>query len=334
MAYSVSIHNGTQANRGHNARSKESIYNQKHIDPQGECIILKDEDPKEAYKHLFGEAVKSYNEKQNRNDRKIKNYYNKISENKDKKNTPNPVYEVIVQIGNYDEHIQNEAINKKILTDYVEQWEQRNPNLYLTGAYLHNDEISGAPHLHIDYIPTAHYTSGLTVRNALNKALNEMGYQDDTFSNTPQMRWQKNEQQALMEICAQYGIQTENKQTAKRKHYTTEEYKALKQLEEKQNQLEILEINEKLKTEKYYNQIDKQEATLNRYDKVINNRTKKLEILNNEFNDLIDRAEQLTDIMKQEYNEITEKHYQKLENEIGEFSKQLKLKENDYELEL
>lgn len=331
--YSVSIHNGTQANRGHNARAKESIYNQGHINPQGEFIILKDEDPKEVYEHLFGEAVKSYNEKQNRKDRKINNYYDKINANKDKKNTQNPIYEVIVAVGNYDEHIQNEAINKKILTDYVEQWEQRNPNLYMVGAYLHNDEI-GAMHLHIDYIPIAHYTSGLTVRNGLNKALNEMGYTDGKFSNTPQMRWQKNEQSALMEICSQYNIQTENKQSAKREHYTTEEYKALKQLEDKKNQLEVLELNEKLKTEQYYKQIDNREKTLNRYDKTISNRTKELEELNSEFNDLIDRAEQLSEIMEQEYNEITEKHYQKLENEIGEFSKQLKPKENDYELEL
>lgn len=313
MAYSVSIHNGTQANRGHNARSKESIYNQKHINPQGEFIILKDEDPKEAYEYLFGEAVKSYNEKQKRNDRKIKNYYDKINANKDKKNTQNPIYEVIVQVGNYDEYIQNKTINKKILTDYVEQWEQRNPNLYMVGAYLHNDEVSNAPHLHIDYIPYAHYNKGLSVRNGLNKALNEMGYEDGKFSDTPQMRWQASEQQALMDICAQYGIETENKKSAKREHLSTEEYKALKE---------------------YYNQIDKQQETINRYDKAINNRTKKLEILNNEFNDLIDRAEQLTEIMEQEYNEITEKHYQKLENEIREFSKQLKPKENGYELEL
>lgn len=308
MAYSVSIHNGTQANRGHNTRAKDSIYNQGHINKDGEHITLKDEDPKEAYEHLFGEAVKSYNEKQNRKDRKINNYYDKINANKDKKNTQNPIYEVIVQVGNYDEHIQNEAINKKILTDYVEQWEKRNPNLYMVGAYLHNDEI-GAMHLHIDYIPIAHYNKGLSVRNGLNKALNEMGYQDGKFSDTPQMRWQASEQEALIQICSNYGIETENKKSAKREHLSTEEYKQLKQLEAQDKQLKFRQ---------------KQNLIL----------TEELEELNNQFNDLIDRAEQLSEIMEQEYNEITEKHYQKLENEVKEFSKQLKLKENDYELEL
>ena len=40
------------------------------------CIIQ--ENLKEAYEKEFGEAVKNYNEKQKRKDRKIKNYLDKI----------------------------------------------------------------------------------------------------------------------------------------------------------------------------------------------------------------------------------------------------------------
>ena len=185
--FSVSIHNGTKSHRGHNTRAKESIYNQGHIDRDRDIIILKDESLDSAYEKVFGEAVQKYNETQKRNDRKIKNYLQKITANADKKNTQNPVYEVIVQIGNSDFQLDDGELNVTILKEYFEQWEKRNPNLYLVGAYMHLDETT--IHMHCSYIPYAHYEKGLSVRNGLNKALNEMGFEDDTFSNTPIMRW-------------------------------------------------------------------------------------------------------------------------------------------------
>lgn len=91
MAYSVSIHNGTRVNIGHNNRTRDSIYTQSHIDKNGEFIILQCEDLRDVYTSLFGEAVQSYNENQKRSDRKIKNYYDKVEQGKAKKIILNPV---------------------------------------------------------------------------------------------------------------------------------------------------------------------------------------------------------------------------------------------------
>ena len=54
----------------------------------------------------------------------------------------------------------NKGKAKRALIEYVNTFEQRNPNLKLIGAYIHMDEAS--PHLHLDYVPVAHgYKRGL-----------------------------------------------------------------------------------------------------------------------------------------------------------------------------
>ena len=53
----------------------------------------------DVYHQLFDEALKRYNEKQTRSDRKIENYYDKIRSSKQEK----PFHELIIQIGNKDD---------------------------------------------------------------------------------------------------------------------------------------------------------------------------------------------------------------------------------------
>ena len=57
------------------------------------------ENIKKVYHQLFGEALKRYNDKQTRADRKIKNYYEKICNSKQEK----PFHEIILQIGNKED---------------------------------------------------------------------------------------------------------------------------------------------------------------------------------------------------------------------------------------
>lgn len=51
---------------------------------------------------------------------------------------------------------------------FVEEWQERNPNLELIGAYYHGDEPGAEPHVHLDYIPVAHgYTKGIETQTGL-----------------------------------------------------------------------------------------------------------------------------------------------------------------------
>ena len=93
-------------------------------------------DIKEVYHNLFDEALERYNAKQKRSDRKIDDYYEKIRRGKQEK----LFYEVIFQIGNKDDmNVQsNEGqLAKDILCEFMEQFQKRNPNLFVFSSHLH-----------------------------------------------------------------------------------------------------------------------------------------------------------------------------------------------------
>ncbi len=108
-----------------------------------------------VYHELFDEALARYNEKQTRSDRRIDDYYEKICSGKQEKT----FHEIILQIGNKDDMGAKDrgrtACGKKILDEYMKDFQRRNPTLRVFAAHLHMDEAT--PHLHIDFIP---YTTG------------------------------------------------------------------------------------------------------------------------------------------------------------------------------
>ena len=127
------------------------------------------EDIKHVYHKLFDEARERYNAKQKRKDRMIDNYYEKIRRGKQEK----LFHEVIFQIGNKDDmNAKNEdgLLAKRILTEFMDEFQARNPSLYVFSAHLHMDEET--PHLHIDFVPYITGSKrGLDTRVSLKSAL-------------------------------------------------------------------------------------------------------------------------------------------------------------------
>lgn len=135
--YTIAVHNGSSARRLHNIRDFCTVIKEPHIQIKGDYEIWCDEKPREAYDRLFGKAVVDYNNKQQRSDRKITDYYKQICNDKKK----HAVYECIVGVySDKDSEPLPLSLNKKILKDYVQDWKRRNPNLEMIGAYYHNDE--------------------------------------------------------------------------------------------------------------------------------------------------------------------------------------------------
>lgn len=187
-------------------------------------ITLVDKNIREAYDEIFGEALQKYNDKQKRKDRKIKNYYDHISKSK---NGEKHFYEDIIQWGRKDDFVNPKTREKakESLLEYAKEFEERNPNLKLIGAYLHMDEAS--PHLHLDYIPVAHgYKNGLETRNSLDKAMKEMGYIPDKESrkNNATKLWKEHERVVFSEICRNHGLEVEEERRA-RGSLSVDEYK-------------------------------------------------------------------------------------------------------------
>lgn len=96
MERTISFMNG-EGSIGHNTR--RFIADNVDASRTPNNITLIHEDIKQAYHKLFDKALEEYNAKQKRKDRKIKNYYDKISRSKQEK----LFYEGIVQIGNKDD---------------------------------------------------------------------------------------------------------------------------------------------------------------------------------------------------------------------------------------
>ena len=202
---------------------------------------------KKIYHELFDEALKRYNEKQTRADRKIENYYEKIRNSKQEK----PFHELILQIGdkeNMSAESENGQLARQILDEYYRGFQERNPNLKVFSAHLHMDEAT--PHLHIDFVPfTTGSKRGLDTRVSLKQALAAQGFKGGTRGDTEWNQWVSAEKSALAFVMERHGIEWEHKGTHE-KHLSVLDYKKqerateLEQLgakiEEKQTEFNVL----------------------------------------------------------------------------------------------
>ncbi|MES9690094.1 plasmid recombination protein [Bacillus toyonensis] len=171
MLFSISFNQSYQSSLSHNNR--ENIYGNPGIDPSKleENIYFVQKDIRSVYKDVFQEAVDKYNEKQKRNDRKIKDYYDKIK--KDTKT--HEQRELVVAVGEGKDDPKYREAKKEALKQYAEAFQGRNPNLAVYNMVLHDDEAN--PHLHINYVPNFESSRGLTRRVGMDRALQQQGVQ-------------------------------------------------------------------------------------------------------------------------------------------------------------
>ena len=187
----------------HNARA----FSAKNVDKERsrDNVEFCHSDIKEVYHTLFDEALERYNAKQKRSDRKIDDYYEKIRRGKQEK----LFYEVIFQIGNKDDmNVQsNEGqLAKEILSKFMEQFQKRNPNLFVFSSHLHMDEQT--PHIHIDFVPFIRNSKrGLDTRVSLKGALSEQGFKGGTRGMTEWNEWIEAEKQELSKVMGRHGVQ-------------------------------------------------------------------------------------------------------------------------------
>lgn len=206
-------------------------------------------DLKETYNSIFSEALAKYNAKQNRADRIIKDYYEHIKNGNQEK----LFYEAVVQFGS----IENAAVGtkggeraKKMLDDYMQNFQKRNPNLEVFNAVMHLDEAT--PHLHISFVPVANCPDakrGMEKRVSLKKALEEMKFTAKNKAQTERQQWAENEKKIMEKIAKKYGLEIECK-NIKRPHLTVDEYKeAAQEIEKAQERVKNLYAKSNLNSE-------------------------------------------------------------------------------------
>lgn len=186
----------------HNTRA----FTAKNVDSDisGANVHFCNEDIKQVYHKLFDEALERYNAKKKRKDRVIDDYYEKIRQGKQEK----LFHEVIFQIGNKDDmnaKSEEGLLAKKILTEFMDEFQARNPNLYVFSAHLHMDEET--PHLHIDFVPYITGSKrGLDTRVSLKSALAAEGFTGGTRGATEWNQWIAAEKRELAMVMGRYGV--------------------------------------------------------------------------------------------------------------------------------
>ena len=238
-----------QGSVNHNSRA----FNAKNTDPERSHLNITycHENIKAVFHELFDEALKRYNDKQTRADRKIEDYYEKIRSSKQEK----PFHEIILQVGNKDDMSaegEDGQLAAAVLDEYMRGFQERNPQLRVFSAHLHMDEAT--PHLHIDFVPfTTGSKRGLDTRVSLKQALAAQGFKGGTRGDTEWSQWVRSEKEQLAAVMERHGIEWEDKGTHD-KHLSVLDFK------KEQRAKEIAEL-EAVKAKKQ-GQVEQQEQRL------------------------------------------------------------------------
>lgn len=242
----------------HNSRK----FHAKNTDPERSYLNVEycNENIKDVYHELFDEALARYNEKQTRNDRRIDDYYEKIRAGKQEK----PFHEIILQIGDRDTmgaETEEGQLAAKILDEYMQDFQRRNPTLRVFSAHLHMDEAT--PHLHIDFVPyTTGSKRGLDTRVSLKQALSALGFKGGTRRETELNQWVVAEKQQLASIMLEHGIEWAQKGTHE-KHLSLLDF-------EKQERAKEVSALEKQKAELEEHNVIMQEVNAKYLDQLEN----------------------------------------------------------------
>ena len=242
----------------HNSRK----FHAKNTDPERSYLNVEycNENIKDVYHELFDEALARYNEKQTRNDRRIDDYYEKIRAGKQEK----PFHEIILQIGDRDTmgaETEEGRLAAKILGEYMQDFQRRNPTLRVFSAHLHMDEAT--PHLHIDFVPyTTGSKRGLDTRVSLKQALSALGFKGGTRRETELNQWVVAEKQQLASIMLEHGIEWAQKGTHE-KHLSLLDF-------EKQERAKEVSVLEKQKAELEEHNVIMQEVNAKYLDQLEN----------------------------------------------------------------
>jgi len=234
MGMSISMKKDTRkTNVKHNNRefSEKEKKQNSHVDfsRSHENTYLVAKNLKELYKTEFEKAQTDYNDKQKRSDRKIKNYYEHVQQGK----KTSLQQEMILQVGDKDDFKNNPA-NSKIANEVLEKWfekfEERNPNLKVYNAVIHNDEAS--PHMHLNFVPVATgYKRGMDKQVSFDKAIIQ---QDHTLNKErPFEDWRNKEVLLLEQMLKERGIE--------RDLIGTNDYKDVNDMKMKKDELRELD---------------------------------------------------------------------------------------------
>lgn len=259
MGYKAMCHCRPIIQRLHNMRDPKIVCSEKHIDlSRPHETILDCGTLEKCYEQIFGEAVKNYNAKQKRKDRRIENYLKTILNDKRQGKHKNikadgsrkPAYEMIIQLGNRDNRPDDEEVSQ-VLKDFCNYLTEIYPNIVPIGIYLHNDEFSideethqkiySPVHIHFDYVYVAHLgkslKTGMELQSSMSGALAEMGFVTAKGKGTAQQQFEESVRHDLQDFAEERGIKIDRTPGEMHSHKQKPVYQQMKENEKKEKRL-------------------------------------------------------------------------------------------------
>ena len=288
MGYKAMCHCRPIIHRLHNKRDPKIVSSEKHIDlSRPHETILDCGTLEECYEQIFGEAVKKYNAKQKRKDRRIENYLETILNDKRQGKHKNikangrrkPAYEMIIQLGNRDNRPDDEKASR-VLKDFCNFLIKKYPNIVPIGIYLHNDEFSideethqkifSPVHIHFDFVYVAHLgkslKTGMELQCSMSGALAEMGFVTAKGKGTGQQQLEESARHTLQDFAEERGIKIDRTPGEKHSHKEKPVYQQMKENEKKEKSLSKKE-----------QQLEKDRTDLNKNIEFFNQKSEQLE---------------------------------------------------------
>ena len=240
----------------HNSRNYSEVQEnnlEMNLELSKENIFLKGtdnpyQDVKNFYNDFFEESRVKYNQNQTREDRKIYDYFEKISNDTKKQ----MAVEIIIQLGD-KKFWENKSIEErkqmdKVFQEQIKFLEDKLPNFKICNAVVHHDEAS--PHLQILGVPIAEKN-----KNGMDKQVSKKVVFTKEVLQELQASMREN---AIENFNEFYKTKEILKQTEKgrNKDYLVDEIKEIKKLEEEKEKL-ILEIEAKKENLKEIAELEK-----------------------------------------------------------------------------
>lgn len=269
-------------------------------------------DVQQVYHDEFDEALKEFNQKQNRDDRKIKDYLKHVSDSK----SNDVAAEIIIQIGDQDFwKDRSMEFKKSMIPCFQEQLDRLRklcPDFKIASAIVHLDEKS--PHMHVVGVPVAEgYKRGLSKRCSKTKVFTQKSLEKLQEA----MRQDIKLPDCVKEVDSTLKKRSEGRNRDLTKKELTELNEEKKDL---QNSIKLLEYSKKEETEIINNLIEEEKKLADRIRYLRGDKSK-----SNWGSRLSDgtfiRADTVVDVQKR---------IEKLQNEEKELQNSIQNLKNEY----
>lgn len=213
-------------------------------------------DVQQVYHDEFDESLKEFNQKQNREDRKIKDYLKHVSDSK----SNDVAAEIIIQIGDQDFwKDRSMEFKKSMIPCFQEQLDRLKelcPDFKIANAVVHLDEKS--PHMHVVGVPVAEgYKRGLSKRCSKTKVFTQKSLEKLQEA----MRHDISLPTCVAEVDSTLKKRSEGRNRDLTKKELTELNEEKKDL---QNSIKLLEYSKKEETEIINNLIEEEKKLADR----------------------------------------------------------------------